>query len=86
MASQWQHPAINTEHEAGQTASTVFQVFGMTRQGIGPSLPPALVACGQTVPLGLFVLLFEKQIWRKLTKTVISVSGKNTKSHKEAMI
>ena len=47
VTSQWQHrflePTHNAEHEAGQAASTVFQVFGVTRPGIEPMLP-ALVA------------------------------------------
>ena len=46
-ASQWQHrvrtisshPTIYAEHEAGLTASTVFQVFGMSRPGIELGLP-----------------------------------------------
>ena len=59
VASQWHHrastvslhPPINAEHEAGQAASTIFQVFCMTRQGIEPR-PPALAARAQpTVPL-----------------------------------
>jgi len=44
MASQSQHgvrtvslnPTINGEDEAGQTAITVFQAFGMTRPEIEP--------------------------------------------------
>jgi len=32
-------PPIKAEHEAGQGACTVFQVFGMTRPGIEPILP-----------------------------------------------
>jgi len=31
------HPPINAEHEAGQAASTVFQVFGATPPGIEPA-------------------------------------------------
>jgi len=40
------HPPINAEYEAGQAASSVFQIFGMTWPGIGLSLP-ALVARDQ---------------------------------------
>jgi len=62
VTNQWQHrmrtvslhPLINTEHEAGQAASTVFQVFSIARQGIVPVLP-ALVARAQvTAPLNRF--------------------------------
>jgi len=42
------HPPINAEQETGQAASTVFQVFGVTRLGNEPSLS-ALVA--RAVPL-----------------------------------
>jgi len=38
---------INAEHGAGQAASTVFQVFGITRSGIEVSLP-ALMAHAQS--------------------------------------
>jgi len=45
VASQWQHcasilslhPPINPEHEAGQSASQCFQVFGMAWPGIEPN-------------------------------------------------
>jgi len=44
MASQWKHrvgtlslhPNINAEHEAGQAAITVFEVFGMTEWESNP--------------------------------------------------
>jgi len=45
MTRQWQHrassvplhPPINAEHEAGQEACAVFQIFGMTRPGTRPA-------------------------------------------------
>jgi len=40
------HLPINAEHETGQAASTIFQVFGMARPGIEPNLQ-ALVVCAQ---------------------------------------
>jgi len=52
------HPPIDTEHEAGQDASTVFQIFGMTRQGIELSLP-ALVARAQPTVLPLLAFNHE---------------------------
>jgi len=33
------HPFINFKHEPGQNTSTVYQVLGVTRPGIEPSLP-----------------------------------------------
>jgi len=56
VARQWQHcawtvplrPPMDAEHEAGQAASTVFQVFGMARSGIEPHLP-GLVGRAQPV-------------------------------------
>ena len=37
------------EHAAGQAARTVFQVFCMTRLGIGPSLPAVVARVQPTV-------------------------------------
>jgi len=37
------HPPISAEHVAGQAASTVVQMFGMTRPGFETS-PPAFAA------------------------------------------
>jgi len=44
VANQWRHsewsfplhPSINANHDAGQAASSVLQVFGVTRPGIEP--------------------------------------------------
>ena len=47
MPCRCEHTSINAEHEAGQAASTVFQVFGVTRSRFEPSVP-ALVARAQS--------------------------------------
>jgi len=42
---------INGEDEVGQTANIVFQIFGMKRPGIEPSLPASVVRAQPTVKL-----------------------------------
>jgi len=62
VASQWQHralsfafhPPTNAEHEGGQAARTVFNVFIITRPGIEPNLP-TLVAYAQPIILLLLI-------------------------------
>jgi len=53
VTSQWQHRAltlslqspISAEQKAGQGASAVVHHFGITRQGIEPSLPALVAHC-----------------------------------------
>jgi len=50
MSNQWQHrastvpshPSINAEHEAGQVAGAIFQVFGMKRNSQNSRQSPFL--------------------------------------------
>jgi len=45
------HLSIVAEHEAGQTANTIFQVFVMSRWRIAPTLPAFLARVQLIAPL-----------------------------------
>jgi len=46
----------NAELDAGQVASTVFQIFDMTRPGIESKLPALVAGAQQTIQFFLFEL------------------------------
>jgi len=60
-------PSIKAEHEPGQAACADFQVFGMNRPGIEPSLPALLARAKTTVPTSRwFCKCFSKSVLNRI--------------------
>ena len=75
-ASQMNHfiASICAEHEAGQTESTVFGVFGMTWQGIKPGLPAVMVYAQPTVRFSWYTILLELNIFLICCTCIVRIS------------
>ena len=56
------HSPSNAEHEAGQAARTVFQVFSVTRAWIESSPPALLTSSQSTVPLSVSRLIPKQKL------------------------